>query len=218
MTEHYFASSPKAVHHRLEFTTQIQGKEYVVCTDSGVFSPRQLDKGTAVLLHKLPTTEVAQVNGVSLGSSVTVSPGDFVLDLGCGWGPISLALAHNYPEAAILAVDVNERARELCAENLKRNGYTNFSTLDPETALTELRKSEAKLKLIWSNPPIRIGKEELHQMLRTWLELLAEDGVGYFVVQRNLGADSLQKWLQQEGYRVGKLGSAKGFRVLEVRK
>jgi 16S rRNA G1207 methylase RsmC len=70
---------------------------------------------------------------------------------------------------------------------------------------------------IWSNPPIRIGKEALHELLLTWLARLAPTGVARLVVGRNLGADSLQRWLGDQGYDCERVASAKGFRVLNVR-
>ena len=70
---------------------------------------------------------------------------------------------------------------------------------------------------IWSNPPIRIGKAALHDLLRSWLPRLRPGGAARLVVARNLGADSLQRWLIDQGYACERAASAKGFRVLVVR-
>ncbi|MCW1069407.1 class I SAM-dependent methyltransferase, partial [Streptococcus anginosus] len=82
----------------------------------------------------------------------------------------------------------------------------------PDAALERL--GEKSIRLLWSNPPIRIGKAALHELLTTWLGRLSEDGEAYLVVQKNLGADSLASWLVNEGYQCEKIGSSKGFRVL----
>jgi 16S rRNA (guanine1207-N2)-methyltransferase len=133
-----------------------------------------------------------------------------ILDLGCGYGPIALAIALACPGAAIDAVDVNERALQLCRDNARALGVASrVNVLRPEEADPSTRYDE-----IWSNPPIRIGKEPLHALLLHWLDRLATDGMARLVVSKNLGADTLQRWLGEQGYAVQRAASAKGFRIL----
>ena len=206
--DHYFSAVPAGEAISAERHVHLRGDEYSVMTQSGVFSHERVDKGTAVLLDKVPDPELCA--------------GELAVDVGCGWGPITLsltaAIAASSPGQAadidVWGVDVNERARELTALNLQRAGLGG-SVYSPEEAFAAL--GERKVSLIWSNPPVRIGKEALHALLLSWLSVLADDGVAYLVVQKNLGADSLQKWLREKGFDCQKLGSAKGFRVLEVR-
>lgn len=179
----------------------LRGRTYTVQNQSGVFSHDRVDKGTAVLLDKVPVPNL--------------TAGQIAVDVGCGWGPISLALAAEAPEATIWAVDVNERARELTHANLERHGFT-AATYSPESAFAELNGRQ--IDLIWSNPPVRIGKEAMHELLVSWLSVLSPEGVAYLVVQKNLGADSLQKWLIEKSFSCEKIGSAKGFRVFAARR
>lgn len=199
-TPHYFSEHQPDDSPRVERTVRLRGKDYSVLTASGVFAHDKVDRGTAVFLAKVPNPDIPD--------------GSVALDLGCGWGPMTLALCDAAPNAQVWAVDVNERARHLTEENLRRAGLKG-TVLDPQAALERL--ADRRIALLWSNPPVRIGKQELHKLLTTWLSLLADDGVAYLVVQRNLGADSLQKWLQEQGFTCERLGSAKGYRVFEVR-
>lgn len=200
MSEHYFTASPATPAQEQTLTLDIRGREHRVTTSSGVFSASRLDKGTQVLLDHVPTPS---------------SEGTF-LDLGCGWGPIALALADAAPEAQVLAVDVNERSLELTARNAAAAGHNHVRALEAQAALTELREQGPALDLIWSNPPVRIGKEALHELLLAWLPLLAPTGEAWLVVGKNLGADSLARWLTEQGYGVERAASSKGFRVLRV--
>jgi 16S rRNA G1207 methylase RsmC len=161
----------------------------------GVFSGHRLDPGTAVLLRTVAPPEHA----------VTA------LDLGCGIGPIALALALHSP-ATVWAVDVNQRAVDLTARNAARLGLDGrVHAVTPDAVPAGLAFDE-----IWSNPPIRIGKPALHDLLTTWLARLAPGGRAYLVVAKNLGADSLAAWLAAAGWTTAKLGSAKGYRVLRA--
>lgn len=166
-------------------------------TAAGVFSPGRLDGGTSVLLRSVPTPP---------------SGGTF-LDLGTGWGPIALTLAMESPGASVIGVDVNERALGLLAENARRLGLENVQAATPDAV-----PADTEFDLIWSNPPIRVGKAALHEMLLLWLSRLAPGGAAYLVVQKNLGSDSLQRWLSDQWpeWSVSRLASAKGFRVLEI--
>lgn len=132
-------------------------------------------------------------------------------DLGCGSGPIALTMAAMYPHSTVYALDINERARQLCFENAQRNKLTNVVVAHPNDVPANISFS-----LLWSNPPIRIGKNELHQLLMQWLSRLSSTGVAHLVVGKNLGADSLTTWLTGQGFRTTKRASSKGFRVLEV--
>jgi 16S rRNA (guanine1207-N2)-methyltransferase len=197
MSDHYFSATPTGPERRRFVTANLGGMQVSLITAAGVFSPDELDHGTATLLRESPPPD----GNVRL------------LDLGCGYGPIAIALALRCPAATIDAVDVNERALSLCRENATALGVANRvkacfpDQVDPETRYDE----------IWSNPPIRIGKEALHDLLHTWLARLKPTGVGRLVVAKNLGADTLQVWLNANGYNCVRIASRKGFRVLEVR-
>jgi 16S rRNA (guanine1207-N2)-methyltransferase len=196
MPAHYFSDSPEGPEHRRTIVARIWGEEVELLSANGVFSGDRLDLGTSVLLREAPIPE----GPVRL------------LDLGCGYGPIAMALALNCPEATVDAVDVNDRALALCRDNAQSLGVAErVHVLRPEQADPEARYDE-----IWSNPPIRVGKEALHELLVTWLNRLTPSGVARLVVGRNLGADSLQRWLAEQGYDCERTASAKGFRVLTV--
>lgn len=196
MSEHYFSPDPAAPDKRSEHSFTIRGTRFDVTSSGGVFSHDRLDKGTQVLLKY-----------------VIDPPEDGLLvDVGCGWGPIALALATASPNARVLAVDVNERARELTRENAKRARLANIEVATPEEGLA-IAKGHG-IAGLWSNPPVRIGKDPLHQLLLDWFQYLT--GTASIVVSKNLGADSLGSWLQGQGYEVERIGSSGGFRVLDV--
>ncbi|KAA1397351.1 class I SAM-dependent methyltransferase [Aeromicrobium ginsengisoli] len=193
MPEHYFEGTPTSDDRRRDITTRIWGKELTFTTSAGVFSHDGLDKATAVLLH-----------------TSTPPTGGTVLDLGCGWGPIACAVAD--AGSTVWAIDPNERALELTALNASRLG------VDVHTALPDDVPADLVFDEIWSNPPIRIGKQALHDLLLRWLPRLAPGGVARLVVGKNLGADSLQRWLTDQGWPTERVASEKGFRVLETRR
>ena len=202
MSEHYFTASPAVKAEERTHRFSIRGVERTVVTASGVFSADRLDKGTQVLLDHVPDPP----------------PTGSFLDLGCGWGPITLALADAAPGATVLAVDVNERSLALTARNAEVAGLDNVRTCPAQALLTELRETSRPVDLIWSNPPVRIGKDALHELLLSWLQLLSADGEAWLVVLKNLGADSLATWLTGQGWDVSRQASSKGFRVLRVRR
>ncbi len=191
--DHYFAARPASADERRLLTVDLAGRAVTVETAGGVFSPDHVDLGTRVLLR-----------------TVTPPEAGHVLDLGCGWGPVALSVALASPGATVWAVDVNERARDLTARNAARLG------LDVRVAAPQDVPADVAFTAILSNPPIRIGKAALHELLTHWLARLAPGGAAELVVQRNLGADSLQVWLRQEGWAATRTASAKGFRVLHV--
>jgi 16S rRNA (guanine1207-N2)-methyltransferase len=197
VTEHYFSGTPTGPEHRREVAVELFGRTVTVETANGIFAGDGLDRGTAVLLrHASPPTGAPRV-----------------LDLGCGWGPIALGLALACPGATVDAVDVNERALDLCRDNAARLGVADrVRAVGPDQVPADAAYDE-----IWSNPPIRIGKAALHELLLSWLPRLTPTGKAQLVVGKNLGADTLATWLTGEGFSCTRTGTSKGFRVLEVR-
>lgn len=196
--DHYFSAQPASDAPPREVEFSVADRDYRLASAGGVFSASRLDPGTAVLLRKaeLPAADTA---------------GD-LLDLGCGFGPIACVLADLAPASTVWAVDVNARARELTAANAARIGAADRVRVHaPDDVPADTRFAQ-----IWSNPPIRIGKDELHELLLRWLPRLAPDGVGWLVVARHLGGDSLQRWLTEQSWQVERYASQKGFRVLRL--
>lgn len=196
--DQYFTADPAGAERTRTIRFTVAGRDYTLTAAGGVYSASRLDPGTAVLLRK-----------ASLPGPDTTGP---LLDLGCGYGPIACVLATVAPGATVHAVDVNARALRLTdrnAEDLGLAGRVRAGT--PEEVPADVRFQQ-----IWSNPPIRVGKSELHGMLARWLPRLAPDGVAWLVVARHLGADSLQQWLTDRGWPATRHASQKGFRVLRV--
>jgi 16S rRNA (guanine1207-N2)-methyltransferase len=165
-------------------------------TDRGVFSADRVDPGTRYLLSDGPPVPDHATD---------------VVDVGCGYGPIAIALAIRRPAACVWAIDVNRRALALCAENAAAIGLSNVRARAPEDVPPEVR-----FDALWSNPPIRIGKAALHELLDSWLRRLTPGGHAYLVVQKHLGADSLQRWLVDSGWPTSRLGSRAGYRLLDA--
>ncbi|GAT72885.1 class I SAM-dependent methyltransferase [Microbacterium hydrocarbonoxydans] len=199
-SDHYFTAAPASPENLRTIRVSLAGRELDVTTAGGVFSPDRLDAGTAVLLANMPP----------------VPPGGNLLDLGSGWGPITLSMALAAPHATVWAVDVNERALDLVRRNAEALGLSNVNASLPDDV-----PDDVTFRTIRSNPPIRVGKNELHGLLERWIPRLDERSDAWLVVQRNLGADSLQRWIAatfQPGYSVFRTATGKGYRILKVRK
>ena len=198
--EQYFTTQPQVASvahskHQNFAVLRIADRDITIGTDRGVFSRKGIDQGTMVLLES---------------AARPPSTGTF-LDLGCGAGPIALALATYSPKAMVYAIDINERAQQLTATNAERNNISNVIACSPDEIDENIR-----FDVLWSNPPIRIGKQDLHNLLLTWLSRLSANGEAWLVVNRNLGSDSLAVWMIEQGYSVERLTSKRGFRVLRV--
>ena len=202
--QHYFtgrlASRPAGADERAPLAVRLRGREVELETAPGVFSAGRLDLGTRVLLREAPAPP----------------PSGHLLDLGCGWGALALAMAAESPDAVVWAVDVSARALDLTRRNAERLGLPGVRAVLPDEV-----PADVALAALWSNPPIRVGKEALHDLLATWLPRLAAGADAHLVVQRNLGADSLQAWMAASlgpVVETTRAGSAKGFRVLRARR
>ena len=193
---HYFSENPTGAFLPQPVTVELGGRRVQVLTASGIFSPGGVDKGTRILLDEAPAPQGARM-----------------LDIGCGWGPITLTLAMAAPDAEVYGVEVNSRSAQITEMNAERLGLTNVTVAAPD-ALDE----SLTFDTIWSNPPIRVGKDVLHGIMHIWLPRLAPGGTAYLVVQKKLGSDSLQKWLAETfpDLEVARYATSKGFRILEV--
>ena len=195
--EHYFTADPSVPFRRVPVTASVWGHSLSLDSGSGVFAQGRLDVGTAVLFRE-----------------TSPPSGGRILDLGCGYGVIGLAIASVVPSAVVTGVDVNERAVLLANENAASLGLADRFTATTPSGVP----AEATYDELWSNPPIRIGKAALHELLLTWLPRLVPGGRAVLVVGKNLGADSLQRWLGEQGFPTARIASAKGFRVLETQR
>lgn len=192
----YFSSEPDVASRPVPVELLLPDVRLQLTSDRGVFARGSIDPGTKFLLLDGPQPDGDDRN---------------LLDLGCGYGPIALTLARRNPAAKIWAVDVNRRARELCAANAEANGLENVEVIGPGDL-----PPGVEIDRIWSNPPIRIGKEALHQLLLNWFERLAPNGSAHLVVQKHLGADSLQSWLNRRSWPTERRASKSAFRLLDV--
>jgi len=198
--EHYFSSSPESDLKLRTIHATIAGVERELVTSNGIFSPERIDTGTQVLLSNVPTPP----------------PGGNLLDLGCGWGPMALTLALESPHATVWAVDVNERALDLVRANAEKLSIPNINAVLPGDVPEDIT-----FMSIWSNPPIRVGKNELHNILTTWLPRLEDDADAWLVVQKNLGSDSLQRWMETtfpDNFSFSRAATNKGYRLLRARR
>jgi 16S rRNA (guanine1207-N2)-methyltransferase len=195
-SDHYFTTEPASPDERRLVEVRLAGRTVQAWTAPGIFSPGRVDLGTQVLLREVPPPP---------------ADGD-LLDLGCGWGPLAITMALSSPAARVWAVDVNRRSLDLVRRTAADLQLPGIRAAEPDDV-----PGDVTFAAIWSNPPIRVGKAALHALLERWLPRLAPDGAAWLVAQRNLGADSLHRWLAEDlGMPTERVGSAKGFRVLKV--
>lgn len=198
MADHYFSESPSSEGTHRSIEVALPSGTRTMTTAGGTFSPGRLDLGTQVLLGAVPPPPAA-------GN---------MLDLGCGWGPLAVEAALNSPGATVWALDVNQRSLDLTRLNAESAGVSNVNPVRADDIPPDIR-----FATIWSNPPIKVGKAVLHELLLAWLPRLEIGGVAWLVVAKKLGSDSLVPWLAEAlgpGFAAGKSSSAKGYRVIRV--
>jgi 16S rRNA (guanine1207-N2)-methyltransferase len=193
----YFDDDPAVGSDPVTIDVSLPDTAFTLRTDRGVFARGQLDAGTSLLVRADPP----------------LAPAGDVLDLGCGAGPIALTMARRSPDATVWAIDVNARALELCRANAAANRIANIRAVAPDDV-----PPHVEFGSIWSNPPIRVGKSALHELLLRWMPRLTSDGTATLVVQKHLGADSLQRWLTDQGFPTERTASKAGYRLLSVRR
>jgi 16S rRNA (guanine1207-N2)-methyltransferase len=192
---HYFDADPAVASRRTTVELVLPDGRLELSTDRGVFGREGVDPGTKLLLLEAPAPPAT----------------GHLLDLGCGYGPIACTLARRSPDATVWAVDVNRRALELTAANAGAAGLGNIRVAEPDDV-----SADVSFAAIWSNPPVRIGKGPLHDLLLRWLGRLAPSGEAHLVVHKHLGADSLAAWLAGVGHPTERVASRGGYRILRV--
>ncbi|WP_119730536.1 class I SAM-dependent methyltransferase [Thermomonospora amylolytica] len=195
MGDHYFTERPETASRPGTVDLVLPDLHLRLATDRGVFSPDRIDPGTRILLETVPPPP----------------PTGDLLDLGCGYGPIACTMATRSPRATVYGVDVNVRALQLAEQNAQTAGLDNVRFVRAEEIDPELR-----FDALWSNPPIRIGKTALHDLLATWLDRLTPTGTAHLVVSKHLGSDSLHRWLETHGWPTRRVASRSAYRVLAV--
>lgn len=194
VNDQYYTADPTSESNPTPCAFPYRGYGLNFMTDAGVFSKGELDVGSRLLLDALPTLS-----------------GD-VLDIGCGWGAIGVAIAKANKQSRVTMVDVNRRALRLCQENCTRNGVT-AEVLESD-GMTEVlgRKFDA----IVTNPPIRAGKQVIYKMFADAAVSLKKGGALYLVIRKQQGAESCVKYLKTLFNEVEKLDKSGGFWVLKA--
>jgi len=194
---HYFDEEPSAPSMARTVELWLPDMSVTLTTARGVFGYGQVDAGSKLLLLKAPAPP---------------QHGD-LLDLGCGVGTLAIPMARRAPAATVWAIDINRRALDLCRANAAANDAPNVRVVTPEEV-----PADRRFQCIWSNPPIRVGKAILHQLLTSWLQRLAPEGQAVMVVHKHLGGDSLQRWLTAQGLPTERIASSSGYRILISRR
>ena len=236
MSSQYFAEEPGAAHRPGLVHVVLPDIHLALATDSGVFSPGRLDPGTRLLLDVAPAPpgcgDLLDLGcGYGALALVLASRAPAARIWAVDTNRRAIALCERNAGTAGLA---NVHCVAVGGANAGGSGLTGSgprgpgsprdsrvpgSTVPPQAGSSpDDARLPGRYDLIWSNPPIRIGKPALHGLLAAWLALLAPGAAAYLVVQRNLGSDSLQRWLESSGWTAERYAARAGYRVLEVRR
>lgn len=199
MSDHYYTNQPNADHKFAAFDFELKGRKLHFVTDSGVFSRNTIDYGSRVLIESF---------------SIDNLPAGALLDVGCGYGPIGLALAAT-TDRFVEMVDVNERAIDLAQRNAGRNQVEN---VDIHTSDIYADVKKTSYAAILSNPPIRAGKKVVHAILTDAYPLLVKGGTLTVVIQKKQGAPSAEKKMQAVFGNCEILTKDKGYYILQSTK
>lgn len=196
MTEHYYSRKPGTESNPVKWQSELKGNSFRFKTDSGVFSKKEVDFGSRLLID---TFELKNETGL-------------ILDVGCGYGPIGLSLAKAYPDATVHMVDVNERAIMLAEENAAENKIDNVKIYESDR-LTGVEEKE--FNAILTNPPIRAGKKVVHDIFEQSFLHLAEGGELWVVIQKKQGAPSAMEKMEELFGQVDIAAKSKGYFILK---
>ncbi|MFC6463889.1 class I SAM-dependent methyltransferase [Marinilactibacillus sp. GCM10026970] len=200
MSDHYYTNDPQSKSNQQSWTTQLRGFEFTFNTDAGVFSKEKVDYGSKVLLDAVDLTEF---------------PEGSLLDVGCGYGPIGLTLAKLDQSRTVEMVDINERALALAEKNAVTNGVGNVS-IHASSLYENITHQE--FAGIFSNPPIRAGKETVHKVLEEGIDYLTVGGYLVIVIQKKQGAPSAQKKMSEVFGNVERIALDRGYWILRSQK
>jgi 16S rRNA (guanine1207-N2)-methyltransferase len=198
LTEHYYSAKPTAAHEVNQIQIKLRGKEFTFVTDAGVFSKKEIDFGSKLLIE-----------------TMVINRADFVLDVGCGYGPIGLSAAVLADQGRVTMVDINERAVLLSRDNAKRNGLNNVTVLQSDLLA---QVAENKFDCILTNPPIRAGKIVVHQIFSQAYAALIPGGRLWVVIQKKQGAPSAFTKLEAIFGNVQEVLKDKGYRIFKATK
>ena len=197
MTDHYFSNNSKIASETAAWTYTLRGNEFKFVTDAGVFSKKTVDFGSRLLIETLEFSEIID--------------GD-ILDVGCGYGPMGLALAKEDPDRKVEMVDVNERALGLAKQNASNNRLSNVLIHTSDVYESVEGKSFAA---IVSNPPIRAGKKVVHGILTGAFDLLKKGGTLTIVIQKKQGAPSAQAKMEETFGNAKVVVKDKGYWIIQ---
>ena len=196
MSEHYYTKNPTSEHAERDVRAELFGMEFIFTTDSGVFSRDGVDPGTKTLIEALPPIEGR------------------ALDLGCGWGAAGLPVAKKNPGCTVVMTDINERAAELSRKNAKRNGVKNVEIITGDG----LESVTGEFSAIFTNPPIRAGKQKIYEMFAQCGDHLVSGGCLYIVIRKQQGAPSALKYLSGIYASAEVIDRSGGYWVIKAQK
>ncbi|MBM4764950.1 class I SAM-dependent methyltransferase [Bacillus sp. B15-48] len=199
MTNHYFSKNPESASSPVFWHFELKGNSFKFKTDSGVFSKKEVDFGSRLLIE---TFQLENDKGP-------------ILDVGCGYGPIGLSIAKSFPDAIVHMVDVNERALTLARENAKLNQINNVRIYESDCLLAV---EETQFQAILTNPPIRAGKKVVHNIFEQSVLHLTDTGELWIVIQKKQGASSAIKKLEDLFAQVDVIEKKKGYFIIRAKK
>jgi 16S rRNA (guanine1207-N2)-methyltransferase len=199
LSEHYYSKKPSSSSNPQTWTFQLRGRLFTFTTDSGVFSKKEVDFGSRLLIESFKQPEIE---------------GDF-LDVGCGYGPIGLSIAKDFPERKVEMIDINERAVELANKNKVINQVNNVIIYQSD--LFE-RVSDKMFAAILTNPPIRAGKSVVYSIFEQSFSHLLPSGELWVVIQKKQGAPSAMEKLKSLFPEVEVIEKKKGYYIIKAKK
>ncbi len=200
MSEHYYSEKPSVKSNKQTWSFRLRNKDFMFTSDSGVFSKKEVDFGSRLLIDSFEEPEVE----------------GGILDIGCGYGPIGLSLASDFKDRIIHMIDVNERAVELSNENAEQNGITNVKIYQSD--LFSNVDSAQTFASILTNPPIRAGKKVVHAIFEKSAEHLKASGELWIVIQKKQGAPSAIEKLEELFDEVSVVQKKKGYYIIKAKK
>ncbi|HEX6593746.1 MAG TPA: class I SAM-dependent methyltransferase [Bacillota bacterium] len=197
MPEHYFSKKPQSKSSPKTWTYKLRNKWYTFTSDTGVFSKHEVDFGSKLLIEQFTAPDIE---------------GD-LLDLGCGYGPIGIALADHYRDRKVVMTDINERAIQLAKDNAKQNKIDNVEFINSDRFENICHR---KFAAILTNPPIRAGKKVVHSIFEESKSALQKDGELWIVIQKKQGAPSAKKKLEDVFGNVQTIRRRKGYYIIKA--